>query len=189
MERLRPVAGLRSKHWRGDEMSIQDDIEVIEKARTCLAYDPFTGVFLRLTGPRAGKPAGSATSRDGYVRVWAGSKGFLAHRLAWAFIHGELPKFDLDHIDRDKRNNKLANLRPATRSENMQNHVKARSDNRIGLRGVSRNGPNLFQARIKINGRRISLGNFKTPEAAHAAYVEAKKLHHPAAFLKENGHE
>lgn len=145
-----------------------------------LHYDPVTGLFTRRVRTsqmnRAGEVAGTRTG-IGYVRVSVDGKLYLAQRLVWLYVHGNLPAGDIDHIDGDKQNNKLENLREVSRSVNMQNVASARVNNKSGLLGVCRHGPS-FRAQIKLNGVRHTLGSFKTPEEAHAAYIAAKAAMH-----------
>ena len=88
------------------------------------------------------------------------------------------PDIECDHIDGDGLNNIRSNLRLATRAENQRNRGKNRN-NTTGFKGVSfRKETRKFQAHIRLNGRRVYLGLFPTPEAAHAAYcAAAMKLH------------
>ncbi len=102
----------------------------------------------------------------------------MAHRLAWLYVHGTWPAMRVDHRNGNPADNRIRNLRLATNSENRQNLHKAHKNNLSGLLGVSRNGNN-WAATIKINGKRIGLGTYKTAEAAHAVYLVAKReLHH-----------
>jgi hypothetical protein len=93
-------------------------------------------------------------------------------------------KKQLDHINGIKRDNRIENLREATDSENQQNQKKPPAHNTSGFLGVTkykRNGK--WVAGIKLNGKRINLGYFDTPEAAHAAYLQKKKELHPFQTL------
>jgi len=93
-----------------------------------------------------------------------------------------LPDGDIDHIDGDRSNNKLSNLRIVTRAENMQNQRKAKGNSRIGLLGVSAN-KGRWMARIKRNGVMRHIGTFDTPQQAHAAYIAEKRVFHPKGML------
>ena len=88
----------------------------------------------------------------------------------------------VDHINGDTADNRWANLRPATRSENMQNRRVANSNSKTGLLGA-KPSRNAFRAQIKISGRCVNLGTFSSPEAAHAAYLTAKAELHPFSTL------
>lgn len=102
-----------------------------------------------------------------------------AHRIAWAIYYGECAGgFEIDHINRDKSDNRICNLRLATRSQNSMN-VAAQKNNSSKLKGAhwnSRTGK--YRSKIMLNGKEHFLGYFTTAEEASAAYAEAsKKLH------------
>ena len=122
---------------------------------------------------RASKPALDCLDCSGYFVGNIGRHRFLAHRVVWALAVGKWPEDELDHINCDPTDNRIANLRPADRFQNMQNR-KAFSVGVDGLKGISRepNGKK-WRAQIRSNGRYHYLGLFNSAEAAHAAYVEA----------------
>jgi hypothetical protein len=97
----------------------------IEQLRELLSYDPATGALTWATrrkgGCKPGQPAG-CVSPTGYGRILCMGKSYPTHRIAWALYHGEDPyPYQIDHIDRDKINNRIANLRLATPKENCAN--------------------------------------------------------------------
>jgi hypothetical protein len=142
-----------------------------EMVRERLDYNPSTGVLTwkaLLCNRYAGKVAGSLHRRTGYVAVNIHHRTYPAHSLAWLYVHGELPAL-LDHIDGNRANNALANLRVATALQNQLNRPS---------RGYYRTRCNKFAAAIRVAGERISLGNFDTPEEAHAAYSSAHAMYH-----------
>jgi hypothetical protein len=151
-----------------------------ERLKQCLSYDPETGEFraLMTVGARqAGSVAGSKHPK-GYIAITVDGHRQLAHRLAWLYVYGVFPQGDTDHIDGVKTNNRIANLREATRSQNMAN-LGALKSSKSGIRGVR------FYARtgrwvscIKANGKSVHLGYFATAEGAAQAYREAAiRLH------------
>jgi hypothetical protein len=105
-------------------------------------------------------------------------KHYLAHRLAWLYVHGLWPAIEVDHWDRNRKNNRMGNLREATRSENMRNVGKTVA-NKSGAKGVSWSQERKkWVASIQHNKRTIALGRYETIEAAKAAYdAAALKLH------------
>jgi hypothetical protein len=126
----------------------------------------------------AGKEAFTADNGVGY-RIGAvfGIK-LKAHRVCWAIAKGRWPEGEIDHINGIKSDNRLCNLRDATRSQNQHNRG-AYANNESGFKGVhwskSKNG---WGAQISIHGKSAWLGLFDTPEAAHAAYCKASaELH------------
>jgi hypothetical protein len=156
----------------------------IERLKDLLHYDPETGIFtwkVARSGTSIGQIAGS-TNGDGYDQTQIDSVAHKNHRLAWFYMTGEWPEHTIDHIDCDRRNNRFANLRHATRVENMQNQRTAHSNNSSGFLGVS---PfrGKFVAHIKVNGKRIYLGEFKDPKTAHDAYLTAKRNLHSFCTL------
>lgn len=143
-----------------------------------LDYDPQTGVWtwrVRRGNKRAGSRAGHVRAQDGYVTIHMDGANHLAHSLAYIYMTGTLPDFDLDHRDLVRSNNRWDNLREATRSRNKQNQ-RVRRDSVTGFKGVTQHG-RTFGARIQAGGSRLYLGSFSTPEEAHAAYLAAAKVH------------
>ncbi len=129
----------------------------------------------RTKGRTFGKPVGSDNGR-GYLRVKVDGTDFMVHRIVYLWHHGWMPEH-VDHRDTNKRNNRIENLRPATKAQNSCNSGRRR-DNSSGYKGVFWSAAaNKWAAQISISGRRTHLGCFSTPELAHAAYVEAARKH------------
>jgi HNH endonuclease len=142
-----------------------------ERLRELLSYDEHTGEFLRLVDrgrERAGTMAGTINSR-GYRCIKIDRKLYKAHRLAWLYMTGSWPSAEIDHIDVNPSNNRFSNLRLATRAQNSMNK-KVQLNNTCGFKGVRKNGTR-WEARIRIEGQLVSIGQFVTPEMAHGAYV------------------
>lgn len=145
-------------------------------------YDHGTGVFTRRrsVGRHGCHKAGTIAScqSHGYIVIRIGGKLHGAHRLAWLYHYGEWPNV-IDHINGDKSDNRICNLRNVTQAENNQNIQRAPVNSKSGLLGAHRHGRSKrWQARIRINGVGTRLGTFATAEEAHAAYMEAKLRHH-----------
>ena len=141
-------------------------------------YDPATGIFSNKTNGRA---LGHMT-HDGYIRLTVSKEhgSCLVHRLAWFYMTKSWPTGGLDHVNGVRTDNRWSNLRLATASENIQNLRLARSDSKSGLLGVDfHKRANKWRSQIKIDGVKIHLGYFETPEAAHMAYLSAKRDKHP----------
>lgn len=151
-----------------------------KKLRELLDYDPVTGVFVWVVRSNQNTFAGTlagTTTKHSYVVISIGARVYAAHRLAWLYVHGVWPTYHIDHKDGNASNNQITNLRDVPRTVNMQNRRKAQINNRSGLQGAMKNGSG-WMARIAANGVIHYLGNFRTPEEAHQAYLEAKrKLH------------
>lgn len=153
----------------------------LETLRDLVAYDPETGQFTRLTSrtrtDRVGTVTGTVGSH-GYVRITLGDQFYLAHRLAWFYVYGEMPKGKLDHIDRNRQNNKISNLRLASDSQNVWN-APARKNNKSGFKGVTWNKRNkAWTAEIWKNYKKTYLGSFKDIEDARKAYIKASVSMH-----------
>lgn len=116
---------------------------------------------------------------NGYVRISIYGNQIMAHRLAWFYVHGKWPTEELDHISMDRSDNRMVNLREATKAENMRNRG-AQANNKVGLKGVCehKQQPGKFTAQITINRKKKHLGIFSTPEEAHQAYIQAVSQHH-----------
>ena len=123
---------------------------------------------------KPGQIAGNI-SKVGYRSIKIDGKSYLAHRLVWLFAAGDWPKGDLDHINGDKLDNRISNLREANKSQNGANKHAIRS----GLKGCCWNrGNNKWQASIRKNGKRTFLGYFDTEQEAHDAYCSAALIYH-----------
>jgi len=145
------------------------ELFLIDNASACLRWK------INRSQMKAGNVAG-AVQANGYVRVQVDGRFYAAHRLVWLMSTGSWPTYDIDHINGDRADNRLSNLRQATRSQNLMN-TRLRSDNRSGAKGV-RVKRGKFQARIKINGIEKSLGVFDTIEqAVSARAVAANDIH------------
>lgn len=150
--------------------------------RELLHYDAETGVMTwrQRLGRRfqfAGKQAGSVDRRGYRVIFFADYGQQQVGRLAWLYMTGALPIGLIDHINGVVDDNRFANLRDVSHTENLQNQRRAQKSNKSGVLGVTRQ-KNGYSAEISVAKKRVYLGTFKTPEEAHAAYVDAKrKLH------------
>lgn len=125
--------------------------------------------------------------KDGYKRIRISYGGreyeFLEHRVVWLITHNEWPKHHLDHINGDKSDNRLSNLREATPSQNGANSEISKN-NSSGWKGVYRFGDN-FRAQIHVNRETKYLGVFTNCREAALAYNYAAKEHF-GAFAKFN---
>lgn len=148
-----------------------------ERAREIFDYDPVTGLLTskirRGSKIAPGQAIGSRQSQ-GYLQMTVDEEKFLVHRVIWFWVTGEWPD-EIDHKNLEKTDNRFDNLRAAGRSANNQN-TRAHKDNASGLKGVSRKRDR-WRARIRIDGREVSLGAFSTKDAAAAAYAAAARQH------------
>jgi hypothetical protein len=157
-----------------------------EYLRERLEYDPETGVFTWKWHPDmpyawnrrwATKIAGSPDAQK-YTVIRINNQLYKAHRLAWLYVHSEWPAQDIDHIDHITNNNRLANLRLASKSQNMWNSRPHRNAAHK-LKGVMQHSQTgRFYSQIARHRKTYHLGCFDTPEEAHAAYVKAAQQLH-----------
>ena len=167
----------------------------VEEIKAALKYDKKTGEFFwRRRKDRnnswnnrwAGEKAGSKRP-DGYLQIFF-RKSILSHRLAWFYVHGEWPDKLIDHINGDRLDNRIENLRVVSNSINLQNKSKYQKNNKsTGMLGVSvlKNNPNRFAAQIFYKGKQIKLGYYKTKEEAFNVYINAKRKYHEG-FVETN---
>lgn len=157
-----------------------------------LNYDPETGHFTWKVArssyggkAKVGAVAGSP-SVNGYVDIRVDGTLLKAHRLAWFYVHREWPPNDIDHINRDRTDNRLCNLRLATRSQNNMNRRQLDA-NRSGYRGVSFcKNTNKWVVRIRRDGRYDYLGLYATPEEASKVYDAAAREIHGGYYRAAN---
>ena len=143
--------------------------------RQLFAYDNNTGLvswkISRNNRVVAGAVAGSVDTTTGYARLCFGRKAYKVHRVVWALAYGEWPVIDIDHINGDRADNRLENLRLASRAENLHS-MKKRKGSLCSLKGATpyRKQNDRFVAQIRIDGRQRNLGIFDSQQAAHDAY-------------------
>lgn len=147
-----------------------------EYIRDILYYNPKTGIFIwkKKVNSRIdiGDIAGTI-SNFGYCRICIKRRIYVAHRLAWLYIHDEWPSDDIDHINRDRADNRIANLRVATRSQNTANSPR-RCNNKSGYKGVSwSREKRKWLATIRGHEKSLYLGYFGQARDAHLAYCAA----------------
>ena len=152
----------------------------VNRLQYLLDYDPLTGVFVNRTNRggrcRVGQVAGTLDA-DGYLRIMVDGKLYRAHRLAWLYVHGEFPPDQLDHANRVRSDNRIDNLRPATRQQNAVNSFRA--DNTSGRKGVTwSNKCEKWLVQIRVNGKRHNLGHYNDIEEASACYQNIARILH-----------
>ena len=133
-----------------------------KKLKQTMHYDPLTGEFIWIVTLCSRAIAGSVagTLNYGYIQIMISGKKYLAHRLAWLYVYGYFPEYEIDHKDRDKSNNKINNLRHATRQCNARN-IGLRKDNSSGIKGVCwHKQHDKWRVQIKVNNKHRHLGNF-----------------------------
>ena len=163
-----------------------------ERAAELLEYNPETGELTWKVKTKNGKfhPGDVAgwLSRDnrlknksGYIRIGVDGTSYMAHRLAWLLVHGSWPE-ELDHVDGDKLNNRLENLREVSHIENMRNQrrrINSQKDGHLGVRWDTQR--DLWKADIGHKGKSIVLGHFDKKEDAIKARKDAEEKYWGAA--------
>ena len=151
-----------------------------ELLKEILNYNPETGIFTwkkvlsSLSRIKVGQEAGTITE-EGYVAIGIGRRQYPAHRLAWLYMTGKLPKHQIDHRDKNRTHNWWANLREATHSQNQMNKRSTRKT--LGLKGTTYSSRHKkWHAQIRINKKTIYLGYYDTTEEAHLAYAFAANV-------------
>jgi hypothetical protein len=144
-----------------------------DDVRELLEYDPLTGLmtWTNAAARNKGRIAG-CINNQGYRVILIGRRQYNAHRLAWLHYYGRWPNGPLDHIDCDRANNAIANLRECSPSNNAQNRRTAVT-NMLGIKGVRQTDKQRFRAQIRVHGYNIYLGTFPTAEEASQAYETA----------------
>ena len=161
------------------------------KLKEVIEYDPNTGEFLWLGRERFGSRGDSprGTSAKGYHRFQVRGKKYMAHRLAWLYVYGEWPS-QIDHINQDKKDNRIKNLREVTTSENCQNRP-LRADNLTGHKGVfayRRAKDIAWVMQISTSSTTRVKEVYDTYADAVAAYERLAKLHHTHAPVTDRAH-
>jgi hypothetical protein len=143
-------------------------------------YDPDTGIFTRkytynkfLEGSQVG-----CKDSEGYLIISLTDRCYKAHRLAWLYVYGEFPKYNLDHINGNPSDNRISNLREANESQNGFNR-KLNSNNTSGHKGVTFDKKSKkWQAYVTVNKKLKYLGQFESLELAALVAKEARIKYH-----------
>lgn len=154
------------------------------RVREVFDYSPDTGVLTyKISRSRSpGGKAANARAVNGYVVVRLDGRLHGGHRIAWVHAHGELPSGEIDHINGDRADNRLSNLRDVSRAINNQNRRGPGTLSSSGFLGVSR-FRDKWRAIIRVDGKKNYLGTFDTPQMAYEVYLEAKRRLHPGCEI------
>lgn len=150
-------------------------------ALSSLTYDPETGIFRWVVSGKNTRGVGTVAGYihpSGYQYIKIGQVRFSCQRLAWLFHTGSWPKENMDHINTIRSDNRIANLREASNSQNNFNSAM-KPNNTTGFKGVSRSSRDgKYRAQIAAHGKRILIGVFDDAQSAAEAYnAEAINLH------------
>ena len=152
------------------------------RLKELLHYEPGTGVFTWKPGHVSGwatkKSRDAGYDFDGYRRIKIDKKNYLCHRLAWLWIHGEFPSGVLDHINGEKSDNRIENLRKAIGGQNIMN-VQRKLNNTSGHKGVFwKKSIEKWQVAVGANGKQHHIGYFLDKEDAINAAISARNRLH-----------
>ena len=164
---------------KNEARSRKKDKLTAERARELLNYNPVTGEFTWKVDKHPRGVAGAIAGHldhNGYIVIGIDGRIYKAHRLAFLLMQGEWPTNHVDHKVGIRHDNRWEQIRPATRLQNCVNARIAKS-NTSGVKGVHWH-VHKWQARITINGKRVSLGHFASKEEAAAAYQKAAKIYY-----------
>lgn len=144
-------------------------------------YSPVTGLFIHKRSTARGiyNQVAGTKRPDGYIGIAINGQRWLAHHIAWYYIHNEWLD-EIDHKDGNRSNNRLNNLRPATRTQNNGNSNGWGKRKKSGLpRGVYYHpgDKTRFRSQIYVNYKAVHLGCFDTINEAEKAYIEAARIH------------
>lgn len=143
-------------------MNLQEKLQYFKNKG--YTYDPETGIIINNFGELINNK-----SSHGYIRVRYNKIHTYAHQFAWYMYYNEIPKL-IDHINRDKTDNKISNLRKSTKQQNsFNNNAKGYYYNKKSKK---------YESSIGYNYKKIHLGYFNTSEEARQAYLDAKKIYH-----------
>jgi hypothetical protein len=149
-------------------------------------YDPMTGILTNRVTRGASAMAGAAAGTDngeGYLSVNLFGQSRRVHRIAWVYVHGVWPPAGIDHINGNRSDNRIANLRLATQAENNQIFTSLRKGKTSQFQGVywcepRGNRRGRWRALIAVNGKKVNLGSFQFESEAADAYARAKRAMH-----------
>jgi hypothetical protein len=153
-----------------------------KELHSILDYNEITGIFTwKMQVSNKIKVGNTAGILDrGYIRIGIGGKIYYAHRLAWLYVYGEWPELLIDHIDGNKSNNAIDNLREATKSQNMQNRgVQKNNKSCTKIPGVSYDTKNnKYQVYLHINNCSKFFGYFSSIKDAEEECIKQRRIHY-----------
>jgi len=148
------------------------------RVRELFKYSVISGKLVRKINVSSNAKAGdiieSVTNTDGYVYVGIDGYTYAAHRIIWLYVHGTFPKGQIDHINHNRTDNRIENLRVVTNRENHQNRA---IKNKSGHTGVTLDDKkNRWKSQVSILGKTRCIGTYKTVEEAICARKAADKI-------------
>ena len=158
-----------------------------ERARELLSYNPLTGELTwiaKTSGRRKQGGIAGSKMKIGYLEIGIDNKRYLIHRVVWLIVYGHWPADQIDHINGIRDDNRISNLREASNIINGENKMRARVDSKTKMLGASWSTYNKkYVSQIVAKGKHYFLGHYTTPEAAHDAYLTAKRQLHDGCTI------
>lgn len=151
-----------------------------EFLKSVLNYDKDTGIFTWAVNKSKRCNIGDVAGHkdNGYIRIEINNKAYRAHRLAWLYVYGEMPKLHIDHINSNRSDNRVSNLREATYQENSKNYSTPKT-NTSGVKNVSwYKKLNKWVVSLGVNGKKKTIGYFDDIEFAELVAIEARNKYH-----------
>ena len=151
-----------------------------DELKQILSYDKNTGHFSWLIKKNGMKDTVGTVNSDGYICIGINGKIYKSHRLAWLYTYGVLPKGVIDHINGDKSDNRISNLRDVSSKINSQNMRRSKSNNSVStIPGVYQEKRSLrYRVKLNINGKQKCFGNYITKEEAEAVCIEMRRKYY-----------
>lgn len=158
---------------------VQDEVKLFHKLlKEYLSYNSESGTFTWKSifrHPQIIDKEAGFKRKDGYIAIRIEGRQYFAHRLAWFYVYGSWPKHHIDHINGNRSDNRLFNLREATTRENGQNMVKHRNGKLVGC--TFNKACKKWSSDIRVNGVKYRIGFYATDvEASMAYWNEVRKL-------------
>lgn len=157
--------------------------EALERIRASISYDPDTGTIRRLT---AAMQAVTTKTAKGYILVGVIGRRMYGHRLAWALHYGEWPSEQIDHINGNRCDNRICNLRHVSHAENLYNS-KVRKHSTTGIKGVKLTPVGRWAASVRFKNKQIHIGTFDTAEEAEQARIAKERELGIDGFVRPTG--
>ena len=160
-------------------MSKKDCKLTVQRLHQVLDYNKETGVFVwkhRDTHKEKLGQRAEIKTTHGYLQITIDNSVYYAHRLAFLYVNNTWPNV-IDHINGEKTDNRIINIRSVSQKTNIENVRKVRKHNSNKLLGVYAS-KDKFQSKISVNGTCIYLGRFQTKEEAHEVFLQAKRKYH-----------
>ena len=150
----------------------------LETLRSLLDYNAETGEMRWQNYAGFKNKLAKSTTSTGYMRLQIQGKSFLTHRIAWKMIHGTDPVNQIDHVNKNPKDNRISNLREATESQNKWNRP-AQQNNTSNIKGVSFwGGRNHWAVQISCRGKRYRKAGFLTAREAEVHIIQKREEIH-----------